>query len=81
MVSKRSEEKVWMLGCFGSSMDMDVLEKKKGVKVLAHIGAIARGWRMAFNMKGMPVIEPWFDNSKLHGVAFQLTLKDKKHLE
>jgi hypothetical protein len=71
------EGPIWMFG-FGSNMDVEnAVKVKKGVPVTEHVGAIAKGWRMAFNQAGIPCCEPFFANAvkgsetdEIHGVAY-----------
>jgi hypothetical protein len=85
---ENTEDKVWMFG-FGSNMDVEnAVKVKKGVPVSDHVGAIAKGWRMAFNLPGIPCCEPWFANSvrgsetdEIHGVAFCTTTEGMKKMD
>ena len=71
------EGSVWSFG-YGSNMDMDMLERSKGIKVLDHTPAVLEGYRLAFNMPGIPLVEPGFagleeeEGEDVHGIAFRL---------
>jgi cation transport regulator ChaC len=80
-------ESVWSFG-YGSNMNPRHLEDQKGVKVLDHTPAILKGYRLTFEHKGMPLVEPSFATVKegapsdeVHGVAFLVSKSDYDRLD
>ena len=76
----------WSFG-FGSNMNVEFVEHKKGHKVLDSVACVAQGWRMTFNLRGMPLVEPAFANATpgdrqdtVHGVAILLGPEDVQKL-
>eukprot|EP00408_Alexandrium_pacificum_P025194 CAMPEP_0171204342 /NCGR_PEP_ID=MMETSP0790-20130122/25992_1 /TAXON_ID=2925 /ORGANISM="Alexandrium catenella, Strain OF101" /LENGTH=390 /DNA_ID=CAMNT_0011669841 /DNA_START=72 /DNA_END=1244 /DNA_ORIENTATION=- len=81
----RLNEDVWILA-IGPELDAEALGRQKGVKILESELAIARGWRLSFSAKGIPMVEPAFVNAEkgdeldeVHGMAFQIA-RDQLHL-
>jgi len=78
-----SSESIWTFG-FGSNMNVELLGSKKGLAVLEHATGVVKGWKMAFQLKGMSFVEPsWADaqctggaEDEIHGVAVRLSLAD-----
>ena len=80
-------EVVWSFG-YGSNMDVVSLQAKKHVKIVDHVCAVLRGWRLAFNLPGMPKVEPSYanvvrgeDSDEVHGVAFCMTKESNEELD
>jgi len=78
-------EAVWVLA-FGPNFDVRASGRQKGVGVLETERASAKGWRLSFSGKGIPMVEPAFANAErgdgedeLHGVAFQIP-RDELHI-
>mmetsp|Transcript_26026 Transcript_26026/g.63145 ORF Transcript_26026/g.63145 Transcript_26026/m.63145 type:complete len:294 (-) Transcript_26026:7-888(-) len=78
---------VWSFG-FGSNMNVDFVNNKKGLKVLDHSPASLKGWRMGFNLAGFDRVEPAFANAmqgdpsdEIHGVAIKLSLEDGEKMD
>ena len=75
----------WSFG-FGSNMNVEFVEKKKGYKVYESTPGIVRDWRMGFYLKAMKFVEPAFatvipmPGSELHGVAIRISLEDAAKL-
>ena len=74
MVQSQSEV-VWLFG-IGANMNIEHLEKQKGVKVLDHSPAKVRGWAMTFTAKLADFVEPAMasaspiEGAEVHGVAY-----------
>ena len=67
----------------GANMSVEVGLKKKGVTVIEHTPAVAKGWIMKFNTGGMDMVEPSFANAnngseddEIHGMAYSLSEAD-----
>lgn len=69
---------VWRFG-YGSNMSVENLVKKKRLDVLDHVTGSCAGWTLAFELPGIPHVEPVFANVKpaagdaVHGIAFQIS--------
>ena len=50
---------VWSFG-YGSNMDMEALQNKKGVRVLEHCPAILNNFRLTISTRGLDYVEPGF---------------------
>ena len=67
---------------FGSNLDPSVFEGLRGMTPLAVSPGIVRDHRLAFNLRGTSRLEPAFASCEpapgemLHGVCFDLTLRD-----
>jgi hypothetical protein len=83
-----TEELFWSFG-FGSNMNVEQVQTKKGLKVGAHVCASLSGWKIAFTMGGLEYVEPSFadakktgdDRDEIHGVALALSAKDMAKLD
>ena len=82
-----SGEVVWSFG-YGSNMDVVSLQAKKHVKIVDHVCAVLKGWRMSFNLPGMDKVEPSYANvteggagDEVHGVAFCMTKESGEELD
>jgi hypothetical protein len=72
----------------GSNMNVELVEQKKGLKVLEHTCAKLAGWKVGFNLGGFEFVEPSFANAiaaspadEIHGVALKLSLADMASLD
>ncbi|KAK6180938.1 hypothetical protein SNE40_008900 [Patella caerulea] len=81
------DENIWSFG-YGSNMDVHAVETKKQVKILDHTAAILKGWRLAFNLSGIPFVEPAFANiiqsgltDEVHGVAFCISKESVANMD
>ena len=69
------ERGVWSFG-YGSNMDTEALEAKKGVRLLRHCPAVLPGFSLAMGVRGFSHVEPGFaclrraEGGLVHGVAF-----------
>jgi len=73
--------------CFGPELSSQALGKH-GVDVLVSVNVSVKGWRVCFNSKGIPMVEPVFANlvkgepeDAVHGLAFQVPLEDMDRLD
>jgi hypothetical protein len=48
---------------FGTNMNVEFVERKKGLKVLDHCCATLKGWRIGFNFMGPALVEPSWANA------------------
>ncbi|ESO93557.1 hypothetical protein LOTGIDRAFT_232618 [Lottia gigantea] len=78
-IKMASQDTMWSFG-YGSNMDVKAVETKKKVKIIDHTAAILKGWKLAFNLSGIPLVEPAYANvtkgdptDEVHGVAFCMT--------
>ena len=58
-MATKEEVGVWSFG-YGSNMDMEALQNKKGVRVLEHCPAILNNFRLTFSTRGLDYVEPGF---------------------
>ncbi|CAH1798738.1 unnamed protein product [Owenia fusiformis] len=82
-----AKEGIWSFG-FGSNMDVIALENKKHVKVLDHVCAILKGYRLSFNVRAFECVEPAYagiergsETDEVHGVAFCGTKESMEELD
>ena len=60
----------------GACMDLEHLEKVKGIKVLDHCPGKVLDWAMTFSMHGAPYVEPAFASAnpqsggEIHGLGY-----------
>ena len=69
-------------------MNVEFVERKKGLKVLDSKSAILKSWRIGFNFMGPALVEPSWANAlhggesdEIHGVAIKLSAEDKISLD
>eukprot|EP00947_MAST-08B_sp_MAST-8B-sp1_P005408 g5408.t1 len=83
----------WSFG-IGSNMNVELVENKKGVKVLDSVGGAVPGWRMSFSQEGLDFVDPRYGNAApmteeevaagtmpMHGVALKLSLDDMAKMD
>lgn len=68
----------WYYFAYGSNLNSDVFEGRRGVTPLDVRVGVLEGYRLAFNMPGVPLLEPSFasvepsEGDEVHGVVFTL---------
>lgn len=87
-------ELYWYFG-YGSNLNSETFLVKRGIKPLQHQRMIVPGWRLNFEISGIPYLEPGFGSidrftkddqansiqpPDLQGVAYLVTAKDYQHI-
>ena len=81
-----SREKEYWYFAFGSNMSSDVFAKSRGMSPIRKEMARLDGYKLAFDQKGIAIIEPAFasiqvfEKSEVWGVLYQLTEADFNRL-
>ncbi len=81
-----SEKEIWNFA-YGGNMNPGVLYEKRRIQPLESIAAHLRGFRLAFNLRGLPLFEPAFANvvpsagDCVHGVLHRLTWPQLRRLD
>ena len=77
---------VWRFG-YGSNMSIANLIKKKRLDILDHATGACANWALAFELPGIPHVEPVFANVRpaqgdaVHGIAFQISAAQAEGLD
>ena len=53
---------VWTFG-YGSNMNVSYVEQRKGYHVFDHVVGVVNGYKMVFDIPGVPRLEPTFANA------------------
>ena len=81
-----TDPEIWTFG-FGSNMNITLLRSKKGLNVLDSTPGVLKEWRLSFQSRALPFVEPSFADARpgalddeLHGVAVLLPGADYSRL-
>jgi len=81
----RDDELVYYFG-YGSNMNPDVILKRRRANPKEVSPGILTDWKLRFNLRGFPFMEPCFGNvvrstgATVHGVLFLITIKEFKYI-